>query len=36
VTEATVTTHVNHLFAEAGLRDRAPAPSDAYPQGLVG
>lgn len=36
VGEATVKTHVNHVFAKAGLRDRAQAVSYAYRHGLAG
>lgn len=35
VTEATVKTHINHLFTKAGLHDRAQAVTYAYQQGLV-
>jgi DNA-binding NarL/FixJ family response regulator len=30
VTEATVKSHVNHIFAKAGVRDRAQAVTYAY------
>jgi DNA-binding NarL/FixJ family response regulator len=36
VTEATVKTHVNHIFAKTGSRDRAQAVGDAHRHGLVG
>jgi len=36
VSEATVKTHINHLFAKARLRDRAQAVHFAFTQGLVG
>jgi DNA-binding NarL/FixJ family response regulator len=36
VSEATVKTHVNHLFAKAGLRDRAQAVAFAYKAGIAG
>ena len=32
---ATVTTHINNLFAKAGLRDRAQAVRYAYQQGII-
>jgi DNA-binding NarL/FixJ family response regulator len=34
--EGTVKTHVNHLFAKLGLRDRAAAVVAAFDSGLVG
>jgi DNA-binding NarL/FixJ family response regulator len=35
VSEATVKTHVNHVFAKANLRDRAQAVAYAYRAGIV-
>jgi DNA-binding NarL/FixJ family response regulator len=35
ITEATVKTHVNHIFAKIGARDRAQAVHYAYEHGLV-
>jgi DNA-binding NarL/FixJ family response regulator len=35
VSAATVKTHVNHIFAKAGVRDRAQAVVYAYSRGLV-
>ena len=35
VSEATVKTHVNHIFAKAGVRDRAQAVHYAYQHGIV-
>ena len=35
VSEATVKSHINHLFAKTGVRDRAQAVSYAYKQGLA-
>ena len=35
VSEATIKTHVNHLFSKTGVRDRAQAVSYAYKHGLV-
>jgi DNA-binding NarL/FixJ family response regulator len=35
VSEATVKTHINHLFAKTGVRDRAQAVHYAYMHGLV-
>ena len=36
ISEATVKTHVNHLFAKTGARDRAQAVHYAYGHGLAG
>ncbi|WP_026910596.1 response regulator transcription factor [Patulibacter minatonensis] len=36
VSEATVKTHVNHVFAKTGARDRAQAVHYAYERGLAG
>ena len=35
VSETTVKTHVNHLFAKTGVRDRAQAVTYAYQHGLT-
>jgi DNA-binding NarL/FixJ family response regulator len=35
VTAATVKTHINHIFAKTGVRDRAQAVTYAYRQGLA-
>jgi DNA-binding NarL/FixJ family response regulator len=36
VSEATVKTHINNLFAKTGVRDRAEAVRLAFTHGLVG
>ncbi len=36
VSEATVKTHVNHIFAKTGSRDRSQAVAYAHQQGIVG
>ena len=36
VSEATVKSHINHLFAKIGARDRAQAVHYAYTRGLAG
>jgi DNA-binding NarL/FixJ family response regulator len=35
VSETTVKSHINHLFAKTGVRDRAQAVSYAYQHGLT-
>ena len=35
VSEATVKTHINHVFAKIGARDRAQAVHYAYTHGLA-
>jgi DNA-binding NarL/FixJ family response regulator len=35
ITEATVKTHINHVFSKAGVRDRAQAVGYAYRRGLA-
>ncbi|NUR73858.1 MAG: response regulator transcription factor [Hamadaea sp.] len=35
ISEATVKTHINHLLAKIGVRDRAQAVGYAYQQGLI-
>jgi DNA-binding NarL/FixJ family response regulator len=35
VSEATVKTHINHVFSKTGARDRAQAVRFAYQHGLV-
>jgi DNA-binding NarL/FixJ family response regulator len=35
VSQATVKSHVNHLFAKAGVRDRAQAVAYAYRMGIA-
>jgi DNA-binding NarL/FixJ family response regulator len=36
VNETTIKSHINHLFAKTGVRDRAQAVSYAYRHGLTG
>jgi DNA-binding NarL/FixJ family response regulator len=35
VSETTVKSHINHLFAKTGVRDRAQAVTYAYQHGLT-
>ena len=35
MSQATVKSHVNHLFAKAGVRDRAQAVAYAYRTGIA-
>ena len=35
ISETTVKSHVNHLFAKTGVRDRAQAVTYAYEHGLT-
>jgi ATP/maltotriose-dependent transcriptional regulator MalT len=35
VSETTVKSHINHLFAKTGVRDRAQAVTYAYQRGLT-
>lgn len=36
VNETTIKSHINHLFAKTGVRDRAQAVTYAYRHGLAG
>jgi DNA-binding NarL/FixJ family response regulator len=36
VSEATVKTHLNHIYAKLGVKDRAAAVATAYRMGLLG
>ena len=36
LSQATVKTHINHIFSKAGLRDRAQAVHYAYTHGFTG